>query len=125
MALTNNRFTWSKWSTGVQKNSSLSRIVGVQGMGLTAQGLRPAVQTSSFLEPRNFRLSYITPLLQPLELLQKTEIVIKKQPQIVDSILEHSNTFYAHAESISGDFFRIVANHFENLGIHHAGAQNF
>ena len=59
------------------------------------------------------------------ELSQKSQIILKKQSDIVNPILQHRDSLYPHAESESRKFLRIVADKMEHLGIDHAGAEDF
>jgi len=83
---------------------------------------------------RNIPILPITPLLHysntpslhlSTELSQKPEIILKKQPDIVDTVFQHGDALHAHAEGEAGNFFRIVADEFENRRIDHAGAEDF
>src|SRR5438093_388286 len=67
-----------------------------------------------------------TPLVKFLtELSQKSQVVLKKQPDIVDPILQHGDSLYPHAESESRKLLRIVADKTKHLGIDHTGTENF
>src|SRR5437879_11338981 len=61
------------------------------------------------------------------KLLQKSDISLKEQLQIIQSVLQHCDAVHAHAESESGDFLRIVAvvlHELENIRIDHSAAKN-
>src|SRR5215470_17691176 len=59
------------------------------------------------------------------KLLQKSEIVLEKQPNIVNTVFKHGNSLHAHAKREAGNFFGIVTHETENLRIDHAGAKDF
>src|SRR5581483_8584565 len=59
------------------------------------------------------------------ELSQESQVVLKKQPNVVDAVLEHGDALHAHAEGEAGDLFRIVADESKNRRIDHAGAEDF
>src|SRR5436305_871851 len=60
------------------------------------------------------------------KLLQKPDVALIKQLNIVDSIFQHRDSFYAHAEGESADLAGVVAVAFyelEHIGVDHAAAQ--
>ena len=59
------------------------------------------------------------------KLPQKSQIVLKKQPNIVDAVFEHGDPLDAHAEGEARNLFRIVADKLENGRVDHTGAENF
>jgi hypothetical protein len=66
------------------------------------------------------------PLHSPLpELLQKPQIVLEKEPDIVNTIFKHRNPLHAHAKREAGNFLGIITNKTENLWINHARAKDF
>lgn len=77
------------------------------------------------MECWNNELKPTIPKFALTELSQKSQVVLKKQPDIVDPILQHGDSLYTHAESESRDFLRIVADKTKHLGIDHTGAKNF
>src|SRR5437016_5321332 len=67
-------------------------------------------------------LTYTFPFL---ELLQKTEIVFVKEPNVIDAIPNHGDALDAEAKGPAGPDFRVVADVFKDLGMHHAAAGDF
>src|SRR6266850_2861719 len=59
------------------------------------------------------------------ELSQNPQIILEKQPDVVNPILQHGDSLYTHAEGETRDFLWIVADKTEHLGIDHTGTENF
>src|SRR5437660_1616683 len=77
------------------------------------------------LNPLTFRQRPTT--VSP-ELLQKPDIPMKDQLQIVEVVLQHRNAIYAHSKRKAGDFFGIVTvvlHKLEYVRVNHAAAENF
>src|SRR5690606_12235504 len=53
------------------------------------------------------------------ELLQEPDVVFSKQPQVIDLVLEHGDTFYAHPKGKSGVFLGVNVTIFQYIGIDH------
>src|SRR5579885_1401552 len=60
-----------------------------------------------------------------LELAQETQIVSREEADLADAVLEHGDTLHAHAEGEAAIAFGIVADLAQQLGMDHAGAENF
>lgn len=60
-----------------------------------------------------------------LKLAEESEIVLEEKPHIVDTILQHGNSFDPHTKSETGDRFRIVLDMMEYFGVDHAGTEDF
>src|SRR5690606_12860628 len=58
------------------------------------------------------------------KLTQEAEIVVEKQPNVVDAVAEHRDALDAHAEREARPPLRIVADVEQHLRMDHAGAQN-
>src|SRR3989338_10969219 len=54
-----------------------------------------------------------------LELPQKSEVVLKKEPYIIYAVFQHGDPLDPHAERKACDFFRVVSDIFEYLRVHH------
>jgi hypothetical protein len=59
------------------------------------------------------------------ELAEETHVVLEKDLDIVDAVLQHGKAVDADAESEAADFFRVVVNEAVDGGIDHAGAKEF
>src|SRR5437667_6519205 len=59
------------------------------------------------------------------ELPQEADVVLEKDLDIVDAVLEHGETIDADAEGKATDFFRVVVDEAVDGGIDHAGAEEF
>src|SRR5437667_6727546 len=59
------------------------------------------------------------------ELLQEADVVLEKDLDIVDAVLEHGETIDADAEGKATDFFRVIIHEAVDGGIDHAGAEEF
>src|SRR5262245_32444502 len=57
-----------------------------------------------------------------LELLQKADIILVKEPDVVDAIADHRNAFDAKTEGPAGPHFRIVAHILKHRWMNHAAA---
>ena len=67
----------------------------------------------------------ITPILHSLaKLVQESQVVLKKQANIVDAVFEHRDALNAHTEGEAGNVLRIVADKSENCRVDHAGTEN-
>jgi hypothetical protein len=60
-----------------------------------------------------------------IKLLQKVQIVIKKQPQIIHVVTQHSETVEADAEGETGVSLGIDIHVFQHVGMHHTAAADF
>src|SRR2546427_6294367 len=58
------------------------------------------------------------------KLFQKPQIILVEQPDVVDAIADHGDALDAEAEGPAGPHFRIVADVFEHLRMHHAATGN-
>ena len=56
------------------------------------------------------------------KLLQETKIVFVEQPDVIDAVLQHGDALDAHAEREAGVALGVVADGFEDRGVHHAAA---
>jgi hypothetical protein len=59
------------------------------------------------------------------KLLQKPDIIFKKQPDILNPVLQDRDPLNAHAKSKTSIFFAVDATVFQDPGIHHATTENF
>src|SRR5207245_1241161 len=59
------------------------------------------------------------------ELPQGADVVLEKDLDIVDAVLEHGETIDADAEGKATDFFRVIIHEAVDGGIDHAGAEEF
>ena len=57
-----------------------------------------------------------------LELLQKPQVVFKKQTNIRDAVLSHSKPFYAETESPAGVLLAVYPDRIENVRVNHSAA---
>src|SRR6202795_1401501 len=57
------------------------------------------------------------------KLLQKPNITLKEQLNIIHAVLQNRNPFHAHAEGKSRNFCRIVIHEAVHIRIDHAAAQ--
>src|SRR5438477_9737532 len=57
------------------------------------------------------------------ELPQEADVVLEKDLDIVDAVLEHGETIDADAEGKATDFFRVIIHEAVDGGIDHAGAE--
>jgi hypothetical protein len=58
------------------------------------------------------------------ELTEETDIVFIKQPDVVYAVFEKSDALNAHAERKAGVFFAVNVPVFQDVRVHHAGAQD-
>src|SRR3954466_6832411 len=61
------------------------------------------------------------------KLLQKPDITLEKQLQIIEAVLQHGDPVHAHAEREAGNFLRVIAvllHEFKDIWIDHAAAEN-
>src|SRR5215472_4003445 len=58
------------------------------------------------------------------ELLEKAQVVLVEQPDVVDLVLQNGDALDAHAEGPARHLFRIVADVAQHVGMHHAGAED-
>src|SRR5262245_13946673 len=60
------------------------------------------------------------------ELSKETDVPLKEQLYIINSVFQHCDTFHTHAEGEAGSLARVVAvalHELENVGIDHAAPQ--
>ena len=57
-------------------------------------------------------------LLGLLELREKADVAVKKQPKVVDAIAQHGQAVWAHAKGKAGVFFRVQAHVANHVGVH-------
>src|SRR5215470_300594 len=58
------------------------------------------------------------------ELREEAHVVLEEQADVVDLVLEDGHALHAHAEGPPRDFLRIVAHVAQDVGMHHARAQD-
>src|SRR5262244_1076295 len=58
------------------------------------------------------------------ELRQEAHVVLEEQTDVVDLVPENGHPLHAHAEGPARDLLGIVAHVAQDVGMHHAGAQN-
>src|SRR5688572_24974900 len=59
------------------------------------------------------------------ELAQEPQIILKKEPDIVDAVFQHGNALHSHAEGEAGNLFRVITDEAKNRGINQAGTEYF
>src|SRR5579862_3828593 len=59
------------------------------------------------------------------KLPEEADVVLEKDLDVVDAVLEHGQAIHAHAESEAADFFRVVVHETIDGGIDHARAEEF
>ena len=60
-----------------------------------------------------------------LKLVQKSNIILKIESQIVYPVLKHGGAFYAHAKGKASIFFAVDAGGFQNIRVDHATSKDF
>src|ERR1035438_8088745 len=60
-----------------------------------------------------------------LKLFQKSYIALKEQLNVIYSVFQNCDAFYAHAEGEAGNFCRVVIYKAEDVGVDHAAAEEF
>src|SRR5262244_1574419 len=58
------------------------------------------------------------------ELREEAHVVLEEQTDVVNLVLENGHPLHAHAEGPARDLLGIVAHVAQDVGVHHAGAQN-
>src|SRR4029453_7340558 len=58
------------------------------------------------------------------ELPQEAQVVLQKQTDVVDAVLENGDPVDAHAEGPAGDLFGLGAAILQHAGMHHAAAHD-
>ena len=56
---------------------------------------------------------------------QETNVVIIENTKVVNTVFQHGNAFHTQTEGKAPELSAVVARHFKNIGMHHAGAENF
>jgi len=56
------------------------------------------------------------------ELVEETQVVFKKQTDVGDAVLSHSEAFHAETEGPAGVFFAVNSDGIKNIGVNHAAA---
>ena len=56
--------------------------------------------------------------------VEEANIVLGEHAQVFHLILEVGDTFYTHAESEAGIFFRVYAAGLKHIGVDHAATEN-
>ena len=59
-----------------------------------------------------------------LELLQETDIVLEIEADVIGTVLEHGHAFDSEAEGETAVFGTVDTAVFQDVGIHHAAAEN-
>src|SRR5260370_37678627 len=59
------------------------------------------------------------------ELPQEADVVLEKDLDVVDAVLEHGQAVDADAEGEAADFFGVVIHEAVDRGIHHTSAEKF
>ena len=57
-------------------------------------------------------------------MLEETQVVVEKQADVVDAVLEHGDALHPQAEGEAGVFFGVVAHGLEDRGMDHARPQD-
>lgn len=60
-----------------------------------------------------------------LELVEEAGIVFVEEPDVVDGVADHGDTFDSEAEGPAGPGFGVVSDVFEDLGVDHTAAGDF
>ena len=60
-----------------------------------------------------------------MELTEKTNVIFRVQPQVVNLILKLGHTFNAHSECEPCKLFRVDTTIPKDVGVHHAGTCYF
>src|SRR5215471_2267950 len=58
------------------------------------------------------------------ELREEAHVVLEEQADVVDLVLEDGHALHAHAKGPARDFLRVVAHVAQDVGMHHARAQD-
>src|SRR4030095_2433781 len=73
-----------------------------------------------------------TPILQhsiipfiSAKLPQEPQIILEEQPNVIDTVFQHSDPLHTHPKSKSRNFFRIVTDKLEDRWIDHSCAKDF
>src|SRR5918996_6014871 len=70
-----------------------------------------------------------TPILHRVmflpELSQESQVVLKKEPDVINAVFEHGDPFHPHSEREARNLLRVVTDKTKDLRIDHAGTQNF
>ena len=53
---------------------------------------------------------------------QETNVVIIENTKVVNTVFQHGNAFHTQTEGKAPELGAVVARHFKNIGMHHAGA---
>ena len=59
------------------------------------------------------------------KLLQKTQVILEKQPQIADAVTQHGQALHTHAKRKAREIFRIDTAIGEHIGMHHPATHDF
>ena len=84
--------------------------------------LREAQPSSSLSVSEVFRER--SELYRSAELPQEPDVVFEEQADVFYSIFEQGDAFDAHAEGEAGVFLAVDADIFEDVGVHHAAAED-
>ena len=59
------------------------------------------------------------------ELINEALVIFKEQAQIINTIFQHSDTFYTHTEGKASHLLGVITTHAQYIGMHNTSAQNF
>src|SRR5436190_16740073 len=91
---------------------------------LSLPGLRNVLECVHLVSPTTYDER---PTTASRKLFQKSHIPLKEQLQIIQTVLQHCDSVYAHAEGEARNLFRIVTvvpYEIEDVGVHHATAED-
>src|SRR5688572_16781987 len=139
-AISNSQSSWPFSSACAAAIDSTSRPAIVSVLASSAGGRSTSTNSFSQLKVNFIGLEYWSfglgksrphpPILhlsrfRSAKLVQKSQVVLKKQANIVDAVFQHGDAFDAHAEREAGYLLGIVADELEHRRIDHAGAEDF
>src|SRR5262245_30958356 len=62
-------------------------------------------------------------LMTTSELAQEADVVLEEQPDLRHAVARHGDALESHAEREAGELLGVVAHRLEDVGVHHAGAE--
>ena len=79
-----------------------------------------AAMHSDLRDPRRTSVYFKSSPYGSSELLQKTQVIAREEPQIAHAILQHRDAFHTHPESIAAILFGIVTHLAQHSRMNHA-----
>src|SRR5258706_8698774 len=122
-AVTSKSITASPPSNASMDATSKPRSASV----LATSSADAGTSTNSFNQDRTSLMSFVVRRTSPLvrELLQKPQVVLVEQPNVLDLIAQDRDALDADAPREAGVLLRVVADRFEHGRVHHAAAEDF